>query len=179
MIGEIMALGAVARGILEIDEMGQIWRCGKLHNGGKFIPLKRRRAEAVSTNGYLRLWFMSGRKHYTCQAHRLVWVNTNGTIPPNNQINHKNGIKADNRLCNLEVATASENQLHALHVIKTARARRGEQHPGARLCREDIIELRKRFNCHDVSRTELAQMYGICVRQLYRIANRARWAHVK
>jgi hypothetical protein len=43
------------------------------------------------------------------KAHRLVWLYVNGTWPTG-QLDHINGIKDDNRLCNLREATAAQNQ---------------------------------------------------------------------
>lgn len=45
-------------------------------------------------------------------VHRLVWIAFNGKIPKNKHINHKNGIKTDNRLCNLEICSPKENTIH-------------------------------------------------------------------
>jgi hypothetical protein len=46
-------------------------------------------------------------------AHRMIWESVHGPIPDGMQINHINGVKTDNRLANLELATPSENLLHA------------------------------------------------------------------
>lgn len=50
--------------------------------------------------------------------HRLVVTAFLGPIPAKMWVNHKNGIKGDNRLENLEVVTPSENHCHARDVLK-------------------------------------------------------------
>lgn len=45
----------------------------------------------------------------TYQCHRLAWLYVYGVWPPHH-IDHINGVKNDNRICNLRLATPSQNQ---------------------------------------------------------------------
>lgn len=56
-------------------------------------------------NGYIRIVF--NKKRYL--AHRLAWLYTYGYMPKQ-QIDHINGNRSDNRICNLREANASQNQ---------------------------------------------------------------------
>ena len=73
--------------------------------------------------GYLRVALCENGKQKRVFVHRLVAMKY---IPnPHNlpQVNHKNGIKTDNRVENLEWCTASENQQHRRYVLKSGNRR--------------------------------------------------------
>lgn len=59
------------------------------------------------TTGYVEIT-LHGRRY---QAHRLAWLFTYGEWPLHD-IDHLNGVRHDNRLCNLRSATRSENTLN-------------------------------------------------------------------
>lgn len=90
----------------QIHDDGRIWSSFK---GGYFIKLKPKVA------GYVSITVRESKGVYRTRfVHRLVWEAFNGEIPKNLEINHKNGIKHDNRLENLELVTKSENIRHAI-----------------------------------------------------------------
>lgn len=57
-----------------------------------------------NSDGYINICV----NHLLYKAHRLAWQHVHGIVPPN-QVDHINGDRADNRLCNLRLATNAEN----------------------------------------------------------------------
>ena len=64
-------------------------------------------------NGYLFVFLYSNGKPHKKYVHRLVAEAFLENLDNKKTINHKNSIRYDNRLENLEWATNSENQKHA------------------------------------------------------------------
>ncbi len=68
-------------------------------------------------HGYIRVHLNMPSEHGSRSVHRLICEAFYGNAP-HLQVNHKNGIKDDNRVENLEWCTPSENISHAIHVLK-------------------------------------------------------------
>ena len=60
---------------------------------------------SISTNGYKQI-SLNGKRYRT---HRAIWLYVTG-LWPKDQIDHINGVKTDNRWCNLRQCTNLENQ---------------------------------------------------------------------
>jgi hypothetical protein len=74
-----------------------------LHNAGKRVKAGQI-AGCLHKNGYIQI----GIDKKVHLAHRLVWLYVYGEYPKN-QIDHRNGIRSDNRVANLRDATSAEN----------------------------------------------------------------------
>jgi hypothetical protein len=48
-------------------------------------------------------------------VHRLIWQHVNGAIPEGLEIDHINGVRHDNRITNLRLATSSQNHQNQRH----------------------------------------------------------------
>ena len=74
------------------------------------VKLRKKRKENINNTSYLFFTSYSGKsKNIYHLSHRFVFECFYGPIEKNMQINHKNFIRHDNRIKNLEVVTASEN----------------------------------------------------------------------
>ena len=94
-----------------IDKSGNIYSYPKKQNGYKFIRLRKN----IYPSGYEGL-SLGTKKTYL--VHRLVAITFLENKENKACVNHKNGIKHDNRVENLEWCTYSENELHSYRVLK-------------------------------------------------------------
>jgi HNH endonuclease len=96
-------------------------------------------------------------------AHRLVWEAHVGSIAEGFEINHKNGIKADNRLVNLECITRSENMKHKFRVLKCPapnNPNHGSKNGSAKLTEEDIPRILE-MHRSGITQTKIARTFGV------------------
>lgn len=71
----------------------------------------------ISKKGYCYMPLYYKSKLKNCQLHRLVAIHFIPNTKNKPCVNHKNGIKSDNRVENLEWVTFSENEKHSYSVL--------------------------------------------------------------
>lgn len=95
-------------------------------------------------------------------AHRVVAIAFHGVPEPGMQVNHRNGIKSDNRPENLEWVTALRNVEHAIEtgLVGPANRPRGAANGAAKLSRSEVAEALRMF-CSGSTRHELARAFKV------------------
>jgi hypothetical protein len=138
------------------------------------------RAENKTGIGYLQIRVMVDLTRAQVGAHRIVFRTLIGPIPEGITINHRNGIKTDNRPENLELATYSENMRHASQVLKTAKCANqdGEKNEMAKLTAENIMEIRERRSAKEPLKS-IAKAFSVSDRTISKIALHQRWQSIK
>lgn len=93
------------------------------------------RKQVVLKIGYLCIGFYKNKKRTVIYVHKMVANTFLENIYNKKTINHKNGIKTDNRVINIEYATQGENNLHAYRT----KLRKGNGKPIVQLNKNNIF----------------------------------------
>lgn len=145
-------------GLYEVSNLGQVRSLDRQTRGG-FKPSRILKPQTQWT-GYTQVGLTRpGQRQQYKKIHVLV---AEAFLPnPDNkpQMNHKNGIRNDNRLENLEWVTISENHKHAFRELgkKPSRAALGKPSPRRKLSKEQVEAIRSDTR----SQTAIAEDYGV------------------
>lgn len=156
-------------GVYAVTEGGEIWSYPRNGTGGhNGIFMKQN----LHTHGYLQVCLKTKGTASTRYAHRLVAE----TYLPNpykkSEVNHKNGIKTDNRVENLEWSSSGENKQHA---YDTGLRFGGEGHNLSKLKAEEVIEIRNLYSNGQTDRGVLAKTFNVSPTLIWQIVRRKIW----
>jgi len=134
---------------------------------------------ALDGSGYLRTVLKrSDGKLCTIKVHRIVLQ----TFNPNSncdilECNHKNGIKNDNNILNLEWVTKKQNLQHSKD-NNLQYVLRGEEVGNSVLTSIKVLEIRSKFIPRKYSRTKLAKEYGVSEATIKDVLYKRSWKHI-
>lgn len=149
-----------------ISDQGRVWS-DKTH---RFLR------PGTQLNGYQFVVLTKPGQKRNHRIHVLVAQHFLGPRPPGFEVNHKNGIKEDNRVANLAWVSHRENMRHALRTgLNWAR---GERHPHAKLTEAQVRELRAAYARGGVTQKELAHRVGVSPGYMNLILRGKRWRHL-
>ncbi len=117
---------------------------------------------------------IKGRKT-TVGVHRLVAMEYCDGYSDGMQVNHKNGIKNDNRAENLEWVTPIQNMKHAFSTGLANSS--GERNAMAKLNRESVARIRAMVKSGHSS-SNIASMFGVCYATINYIKAGRTWKEV-
>jgi hypothetical protein len=115
-------------------------------------------------------------KPRTYYVHDLVTAAFVGPKPEKLEVCHGNGLRADNRLCNLRYDTRSANAMDR-HKHGTFDCPKGESHFRAKLSDETVRWIRMHADTY--GRREMGRMLGVAHSVIRSVVNGSAWKHVE
>lgn len=131
------------------------------------------RNPSKSSEGYPHIHLTKNGKAKLISVHRLIALHFIPNPLKKRCVNHKNGVKDDNRIENLEWCTHAENMQHAFG-IGTQKGMKGRKHPMAKLTEDEVLEIRKSKEPHYM----ISAMYDISLNYVGQIKRKERWKHI-
>ena len=128
--------------------------------------------------GYMQVTLCFNGVRKTMKVHRIVMEAFSLNPMMKRTINHKNGIKSDNRLCNLEWNTISENIKHAFD-CGLKKAQTGETNGNSKLKKSDVIDIKTNCDISPECLNKFAIKYNVTKQAVRLIVNNRNWKHIK
>jgi hypothetical protein len=152
---------AVLDGNYEVSNCGQFRRA----TPGRKTWVGRIMAPVLMKIGYYCVGPTVNGKNVTMTIHSLVAEAFLGERPEGASVNHKDGIKTNNHVSNLEYVTHAENMRHA---GLTGLMAVGEAHGGAKFSDAEIREIRA-ARASGMSYSTIARLHSVSIGHVWQI----------
>ena len=123
------------------------------YKGKKLTPFK-------NSTGYYYVTLCDGNRRCNRRVHSLVARAFLPNTLNKRTINHKNGDKSDNRVCNLEWATDSENHTHAYKI--DLKGLNGIAKRYRKLTDTQVLEIKKQIEQGELTKKQIGETYSVC-----------------
>ena len=150
-----------------------------LNENGKIFSYPKKTRKGIreiignlGKNNYLLIDLCKDGKIKKHLLHRLIAETFLENKENKEQVNHINGIKTDNRLCNLEWVTRSENQLHS--ILIGLRTTKGEKNSQSKLNETQVLTIlndKRKYS-------EIKKEYNVSISTISDIKRGYSWTHI-
>jgi len=161
----------------DVDGHSDLYRISSLGRVKSFHNKKSRIMKPSLSTGYLLLGLSKNRKIKHSLIHRLVGAAFIQNPENKPMINHKNGIKKDNRVENLEWVTAKENIKHAVNAGLN-KGPVGEKQWLSKLIYKDVLKIRKLHDTGKYSQKEIGNMFFVSKTTINNVIKKRTWKHI-
>ena len=163
-------------GIYQVSNFGRVKSLPRKQWNGRIYWTSKEKIlkQTKDKRGYLLIGLHNNNKLITAKVHRLVGIHFIPNPQNKPEINHKNGIKIQNDVENLEWATSSENNKHA-YDTKLRKSSKGEKNTLSKLTNKSVLEIREKYIPWKYTQAMLAKEYNVDASIISLIIRRKRW----
>lgn len=163
-------------GIYQVSNTGEVRSLDRkiVYSNGKIYFTKGRLLKQKLNRGGYFCVHLRGNKESHPVVHRLVAISFIGNPKNKPTVNHKDGIKTNNNVNNLEWNTHSEQIKHAISTGLYVQpnislfTKKGEEHPNSKILDKDVLTIKSmRMNKHTLR--EISEKFNISISQVHRI----------